>query len=353
MTKKKDLFAGKKDSLGLTKDWGELDDEELLNLRLCDFHLSIDGTELEQYVQQLYKELEEKDIIFRPSCYLADEWLCPDREPVIGIPFYLAHPYLKNLERKMMLDIEGGTKSSCMRLLRHEAGHTINYAYLLYKRKRWRQLFGLFSKDYPEKYRFRPYSKSYVRHLEDWYAQYHPDEDFAETFAVWLTPKLNWRGKYHGWKALEKLEYVDQLMKEIGKKCPLVKSGKKLWAASKLKLRLKTYYKRKRKFYEEEYPDFHDSNLKEIFPQALSSQTKEKASRFLKHYQKEILNNVSMWTGEKKYIINQVMKDLIKRCNELNLHICNSESNMISKITAYVTTLVMNYRYTGGFKKGR
>jgi hypothetical protein len=166
------------------KDWERLKDEELLDFRLCDFHLTIKGTDLEVYVQQLYYELTQKNIIFHPVCYLADEWLCPDLEPVIGIPFYLAHSRLKKLEHKMMLDVEGGTKSSCMRLLRHEAGHTINYAYRLYRRKRWKELFGLFSKDYPQKYRFRPYSKSYVRHLEDWYAQYHPDEDFAETFAV-------------------------------------------------------------------------------------------------------------------------------------------------------------------------
>ena len=253
----------------------------------------------------------------------------------------------------MMLDVEGETRASCMCFLRHEAGHTINYAYRLYRRKRWKELFGLFSKDYPEKYRFRPYSKSYVRHLEDWYAQYHPDEDFAETFAVWLTPKSKWREEYRGWKALEKLEYVDRLMKEISNKQPLIKTGKKLWQASRLRLRLKTYYRRKRKLYEEEYPDFHDSNLKEIFFSAEFSPSTSKASSFLEHQQKQVLDNVSMWTGEKKYIINRIIKDLIKRCNELNLYTGNNECNTVSKVTAYITTLIMNYLYTGGFKKGR
>lgn len=331
-------------------DWENLKDEELLDFRLCDFHLNIKGTELEIYVQQLYRELTQKNIIFHPACYLADEWLCPDLEPVIGIPFYLAHPRLKKIEHKIMLDVEGETKSSCMRLLRHEAGHTINYAYRLYRRKRWKELFGLFSKDYPEKYRFRPYSKGYVRHLEDWYAQYHPDEDFAETFAVWLTPKSKWREEYLGWKALEKLEYVDHLMKEISNKQSLIKTGKKLWQVSRLTLKLKTYYRRKRKLYEEEYPDFHDSNLKKIFCPTV---TAGKASSFLKHHQKQILDNVSMWTGEKKYIINRIIKDLIKRCNELNLYTGNNECNTVSKVTAYITTLIMNYLYTGGFKKRR
>ncbi|MCK4533462.1 hypothetical protein KAU39_06705 [bacterium] len=335
------------------KNWENLQDEELLNFRLCELHLTIKGTELEIYVQQLYQELTQKNIVFYPVCYLADEWLCPDLEPVIGIPFYLAHSRLKKVEHKMMLDVEGETRASCMCFLRHEAGHTINYAYRLYRRKRWKELFGLFSKDYPEKYRFRPYSKSYVRHLEDWYAQYHPDEDFAETFAVWLTPKSKWREEYRGWKALEKLEYVDRLMKEISNKQPLIKTGKKLWQASRLRLRLKTYYRRKRKLYEEEYPDFHDSNLTEIFFSAEFSPSTSKASSFLEHQQKQVLDNVSMWTGEKKYIINRIIKDLIKRCNELNLYTGNNECNTVSKVTAYITTLIMNYLYTGGFKKGR
>ena len=81
--------------------------------------------------------------------------------------------------------------------------------------KVWMQHFGLASTEETDTYRPRPYSRSYVIHLDDWYAQSHPDEDFAETFAVWLTPDLNWRGLYTGWKALQKLEYVDELMRSI------------------------------------------------------------------------------------------------------------------------------------------
>lgn len=323
-----------------------------MQMRLCDLGLKIEGTWLEKCILKLYAELAEKGICFHPSCFLADEWLCPDGEPVIGIAFFLAHPRLKNLEYKMMLEVEGGDKDSCMRLLRHEAGHAFNYAYFLYRRKRWRQLFGQFSAEYPERYKYRPYSKSFVRHLDEWYAQYHPDEDFAETSAVWLDPNSNWRQKYKGWNALEKLEYVDQVMKEIGPKPPKKVTGQKHWDISRMKMTLKTYYKRKRKSYEEYYPDFHDFHLKNIF-QSQGSDSNIKAYRIIKHYHKVILNYVSQCTGEKKYVINTLLKDLAWRCRELGLYAGPDETDIVMKVTTYVTSLTMNYLYTGRFKKER
>ncbi|MCK5393915.1 MAG: putative zinc-binding metallopeptidase, partial [Candidatus Omnitrophica bacterium] len=212
-----------------------LSEEELLNTRICDLSIKIQGTWLESCIQELYSEIDEKGLNFRPICYLADEWLTPDGEPVVGIPFFLAHPALIKLEKKMMLEVEGSTHSWCMMLLRHEAGHALNYAYKLYRRKKWQNLFGKMSKEYADTYRFRPYSKNFVRHLEDYYAQYHPDEDFAETFAVWLNNKLDWREKYKGWKAINKLNYVDTLMDEIKTKDPIVKNGEKYWVASDIK----------------------------------------------------------------------------------------------------------------------
>ncbi len=337
----------------LSEDWVSLSDEELLKVRIRDLHLKIEGTELEQYVQQLYGELEERNIAFHPSCYLSDEWVSPDGEPVVGIPFFLVHPRLKELERRMVLEVEGGTESSCMRLLRHETGHAINYAYLLHRRRRWRQLFGPFSLDYPDTYRPRSYSRRFVSHLEDWYAQYHPDEDFAETFAVWLTPNLDWRKMYRGWKALEKLEYVDRLMMEVAQKPPHKESGEKLWAVPRLKLTLRTYYERKRRLYAEDYPDFYDADLKAIFSEDEAFRQGEAASRTMRRHRKAILDNVSHWTGENKYRIDRVMRDLIERCDELGLHVAGGELDAVLKVTAYVTTLIMNYLHTGRLKRDR
>ena len=129
-------------------DWNSLPDEAILQMRIRDLRLRIDASDLRPHIDRLYEELAVKGLVFRPHCYLADEWFCPDRVPVIGLPFCLAHPRLKRLEQRMMDEIEGGTAKTCMELLRHECGHAINYAYQLYKRTRWRELFGTFSESY-------------------------------------------------------------------------------------------------------------------------------------------------------------------------------------------------------------
>ncbi|MBD3426919.1 MAG: hypothetical protein GF409_06780 [Candidatus Omnitrophica bacterium] len=332
-------------------DISKLTDEELLSLRLCDLPIKIEGTWLEGCVKQLYKELSDKGISLHPSCYLADEWLCPDGEPVIGVAFFLAHPRLRQLERKMMLEVEGQERSYCMKLLRHEMGHAINYAYLLHKRKKWRVLFGPFSAEYGDRYKYRPYSKRYVRNLEDWYAQAHPDEDFAETFAVWLDPRSNWRKKYKKWKALEKLEYVDELMREISGKKPKVPRGKKYWAASRLKTTLRTYYKKKRALYADAYYDFHDFQLKKIFQVPSKNSKRKKAHKLISENRKDILEKVSLWTGERKYTINELLKDLIRRSRELKLEVPGKISESLLDIAIYVTAQMMNYIYTGEYKR--
>lgn len=339
-------------------DLSKLSEEELLNLRVCELPLSLEGTWLEDCVAELCQELKNKGFSFKPLCYLADEWLTPDKEPVVGIPFFLAHPVLIKLEKKMVLDAEGSTRSWCMKLLRHEAGHALNYAYKLYRKKKWRKVFGQFSQEYEGTYRFRPYSRNFVRHLEDYYAQYHPDEDFAETFAVWLTPGLDWQTQYKGWKVMHKLNYVDKLMSEIKDKKPLVAKGKKYWEASRMRITLRNFYRKKRHFYMEDFPDFHDSNLKKIFlspessENSLPKKTKESlAANTIKRYKKDILNNVAKWTGEKKYIINGLLDTLIHRCKALSLLAGESESLAVLKISTYITALVMNYLYTGGFSR--
>lgn len=331
-----------------TIELNSLSEQELLSLRICELPLHIKDTWLEECVVKLYSELDNKQIRFKPLCYLADEWLAPDGEPVVGIPFFLAHPALMRLEKQIMLDVEGGTKHWCMKLLRHEAGHAINYAYKLYNRKKWRCFFGRFHQEYSDTYRFRPYSRSFVRHLEDYYAQYHPDEDFAETFAVWLTPGVDWQMQYKGWKALHKLKYLDELINEIKDKEPLIKKGRKYWAASRLKSTLGNYYKKKRHFYAEDFHDFHDTNLRRIFIQITASEvTLPLAYKLIGKFRKNIINTVSVWTGEKKYIIDGLIKSLIKRCKDLQLVVSDSESQAILKISTYVTTLMMNYMYTG------
>lgn len=335
-------------------DISSLPKEELLDKRICDLGLSLENSSLIEGINKLYQELENKGISFKPQFYLTNEWGCPSGEPIVGVPFYLAHPLLTDLEREMILEAEGSDEQNFMKLLRHETGHAINYAYKLYKRPKWRKLFGLFSKDYTETYKPRPYSKRYVRHLENWYAQCHPDEDFAETFAVWLTPDLDWQKKYKSWPALRKLEFLDFLMKKIGDCQPTVTPPKERnWEkpVNKIKSTLKSYYKKKRLDYEHEYPDFYDDDLRDIFPDTKEKLKKhEKASKFLKKYSEELLETINFWTAENKYTINLILKKLIKRCDELHLVISPRKSKQaIMDISTYLTTLIMNYYYTGTF----
>jgi hypothetical protein len=329
-------------------DISALTDDELLRMRICDLKLKIAGTELESRIEKFYAELSAKGVSIRPICYLGDEWFCPEGSATIAIPFYLAHQRLKRLEEKMMMEVEGDTEAWCLRLLRHEMGHVLNHVYLLGKDKRWQKLFGPPSLEYSESFRARPYSKRFVRHLDGWYAQSHPEEDFAETIAIWLTPEIDWRNQYKGWKALEKLEYVDRLMGELTGKPPLVFSKARISEAARLRSRLELHYKRRRQTYAQEFPDFFDADLKKLFVDAAASPGGERAAVFLRKNSKLILNAVSAWTGEPKFTIHRVLRGLTDRCADLDLRL-KAQSAAV-ETAAYLATLASHYRLTGKFK---
>jgi hypothetical protein len=329
-------------------DWVSLGDEELLERRISKLGLRLEGTALEPLIEQLYDELSAKGLVFHPPCYVGDEWFVPVGIPAIFIPFFLGHDRLRTLERTMMLEVEGGTKEWFMKLIRHEAAHAYSYAYQLTRKKKWREVFGQPSNEgTPDTYRPRPFSRSYVVNLDDWYAQSHPDEDFAETFAVWLTPGLDWRKRYAGWRALPKLEYVDELMRSLAGKPPIHTRPFRPAEYNCLNVKLKTYYARKRKLYEDTYPDFYDADLRQLF--AASSGLK--ASSYLRLRKRRLLNAVCQWTNEKKYRVNKLLNRLIDRCDELGLFVDNDEPQQDFRVTSYITTLVMNYLFTGKFKR--
>ncbi len=343
-------------------DLNDITEEVLLKTRLCDLPIAIEGTWLKECVDDLYRELNAKGLSFHPECYLADEWLTPEGETVIGIPFYLAHPALIKLEHKMMLEAEGEGKAWCMQLLRHEAGHSFSYAYDLHKRRDWKNVFGSSKETFEGTYKFKPYSKSYVRHLDGFYAQYHPDEDFVETFAVWLTPNSNWHQTYQGWKALKKLQFVDGIMNEIKGTSPLKKKGRKLWDQKKLTITLEKYYRRKKALEQEEFPDFHDLQLNKIFKSLTQEEwlafNKERrknknlitAESLIRKYSKNLLNNVDRCTGERKYMISDLLKNISLRTKQLNMIVTQDQTNALMQLSVYVTSLVMNYVHTGWFR---
>jgi hypothetical protein len=331
-------------------DWAVLPDEQLLEKRIRQLNLTL--AEWEPCLEQLRTELSVRGLVFHPPCFVGDEWFCPVGVPAIFIPFFLTHDRLRRLERKLILEVEGETRPWFMQLLRHEAGHAYCYAYRLHRRRRWREIFGASSsEETPGTYRPRPYSRAYVVHLPDWYAQSHPDEDFAETFAVWLTPDSNWPEHYRGWKALQKLEYVEELMRSIAGRAPAVSPAVRPQEHDCLNLKLKTYYARKRKLYEESYPDFLDDDLRRLFPMPPEPVPATKASRYLRGRRRLIMNAVCEWTGEKKYRVDQLLTRLIRRCDELALRVREGEAPLDWRLGTYVTSLVMNHQFTGRFKR--
>src|SRR5947207_7441427 len=329
-------------------DWASLNDQDLLERRISTLSLKLEGTVLEPLILQLHDELLAKGLVFHPPTHIGDEWFVPIGVPAIFIPFFLVHDRLRALERAMMLEVEGGTPEWFMKLMRHEAAHAYSYAYQLQRKKKWQQIFGRTSREgTPTTYRPRPFSRSYVMHLEDWYAQSHPDEDFAETFAVWLTPDLDWRTPYAGWKALRKLEYIDELMRSLAGKPPVQAPEHRAADYDCLNVKLKTYYARKRKLYEETYPDFYDADLRQLFaaPAGL------KASSYLRQRRRRLMNSVCQWTNEKKFSVNKLLARLIERCDQLELHVHNDDPQQDFRVASFITTLVMNYLFTGKFKR--
>src|SRR5579862_1587160 len=262
--------------------WENMTDEQLLKQRLSSLRVQVKGTWLEDCLGNLNEELRARGIRLRPHGWMSSEWFSPADVPGIAIPFYLAHPRLMKLEKKMMLEVEGGTWSECMAILRHEAGHAVQHAYQLQRRRRWQQLFGPSSKHYPRYYRPNPASRRYVQHLRLWYAQSHPDEDFAETFAVWLRPRSNWRTRYAGWPALKKLEYVDELMDEIAGKRPPVTTRERLDPLSTFSETLGDYYKNKRELYLVDPPRTYDRDLLRLFSADPKHRHAETAASFIR-----------------------------------------------------------------------
>jgi hypothetical protein len=270
--------------------------------------------------------------------------------PVIGVPFYLTDRRLTRIEEEQNGDIEDPRE--IMMLLRHEAGHAIDHAYRLAADPRRTRLFGSAETYDPDNYRPRPYSRAFVRHIDKFYAQAHPDEDFAETFAVWLTPDIDWRGRYAGWKALAKLEYVDEVVRrEVIGRPPKVARGPLTSRAATLRTTLEHFYRRRRRLSAQDYPDFYDGDLRRIFSPTPPVPGAEPATRFLKRHRRAVIDAVSGWTGERKYTVAGLVAKFETRCKELRLYVAKDEALTGLELSAYLSNLVTNYLLTGKFKR--
>ena len=327
------------------------DIQDLLGKPIKDLGLALEGSPLEKYVHVLYRDLERKGLRhFRPLCYLSDEWGCPSGEPVIGVPFYLADPKLASLERDMN-DLED--EREILMYLRHEAGHAFNYAYELYKGDEWRALFGPFRRPYRDNYRPVPFSRRFVRHIAGWYAQKHPDEDFAETFAVWLTPRSGWRRKYRGWPAMRKLRYVDRAARRLADQPPRRPLGATDVTVAEMDITVE-------QFYHQHTPDEAqavaelalDTDLVDILTKPAPRRRAgiRPAAPWLAEHGKAIVDKVTYWTGVRRPLVRALVASVEQRVAALGLAVETArEDAQLVEMTAYATTLAMTYLARGRF----
>ncbi len=330
----------------MNRRWQRYTERNLLKLRLSDLALDLNAV-LRKRVAKLNEELAAKGLRFRPHYWLGEEWFTPDGVPGIAIPFYLAHPRLIKLERKFMLEAEGASEFECMRILRHEAGHAIDNAYRLHRRKRWRELFGPSSIRYPDSYKPRPNSRKFVLHLNGWYAQAHPAEDFAETFAVWLTPGYPWRKRYAGWPALEKLEYVDELMQEIGSQPMIIKTRRKVEPLREIKMTLVEHYRKKRTLYAVDWPGYYDRDLRRVFSNEPRYKSRMSAAAFLRSHRIELCEKVAHASGMHPYAINFLVRNMVERSKAMKLRLCDTPTTTRETVMLILTVHAVHFAHSG------
>ena len=321
---------------------------QLLGRRISELGLAIGGTRVERLITRLHEELDDRGIAFHPPVYLSDQWGCPDGTPLIGVPFYLADTRLERIEAEHSGAIESDDEA--MRYLRHEAGHAINYAFRLHERADFASLFGDYGRPYAEHYLADPLSREHVRHILGWYAQKHPDEDFAETFAVWLTPGLDWRTEYRGWGALRKLEWMDRVMREVAQLSPAAP------AVTEDDLPVEAMHWTVADHYADDEPlplgdaRQFDGDLRRVFAGRADAPAGEGAARFLARHEGELVTRITYWSGVGPAAVRSLLRALQERAEALDLRVAGLEAATLIELAVFGTAVVMHWRYTRAFR---
>ena len=299
---------------------------------------------------RLEREIRRKLQRFRPRYYLTDEWGCPSGQPVIGIPFYLADRKLARIEKETN-DLESARE--ILMYLRHEAGHAFNYAYRLYRRPEWRATFGSYRRRYSDEYRPVPFSRDYVRHLPGWYAQKHPDEDFAETFAVWLTPNSDWRRRYRGWPAMRKLLLVNRFAREVSKREPLVKRGKPDITADQMTMTVGQYVDLSAARSRALLQAAVDHHLEDIFLKPGSAPRSSRAAwEIVEENRVALTNTIATWTGVGRGVVRDLVDSIAAATRRHGYRgVRGKEKDYLVHLTAYTTALAASWLTRGKFHK--
>ena len=325
--------------------WSVLGDERLLDLRFCDLDVALEGSALEPLVHEVWSELDQRGLKLHPHVWVSTEWFSPDAVPGIAVPFYLVHPRLLRLERSMMIEAEGSSREECLMILRHEVGHAIQHAWRLQRRDGWRRTFGDPSRPYPTIYRPNPASQRFVQHLRQYYAQAHPHEDFAETFAVWLAPRSQWRRRYADWPALKKLEFMDELMRELRGHAPAVRTRRQVEPLSRIKQTLREHYAEKQAHQANDRPSIPDRDLQRLFA-AEPGRRGEPAPAFLRRHRAELRRMVARFTGESQFTLEHVIEDVINRCMALELRAARDDRRLRVDFALLMTVRTVHFHYS-------
>jgi len=310
--------------------WENYPTSQLLEVRLGDLGLTLKGSSIERWVRRIGREMADRGLPLRPYAWLSSEWFVPDGFTGIAIPFYLVHPRLRRLERQFIGEVEGERPTDGLRILRHEAGHVLANAYGLRRKRKVQETFGRSSLAYPRSYFPRPYSRRFVRHLPGGYAQSHPDEDFAETFAVWLTPGSNWRKRYANWPALRKLEVMDEIVDECRSLRPQ-RTVETLDPIGDQRLTLRKFYLLRRARLGLDRPVGFEADLRRLFSSAEGDVT---AASVLRRVQPNCTREAAQRLGLHQYLVREVASEMTQRCQRLKLRAQDTEKTIEKAFTA-------------------
>lgn len=318
--------------------------------------LQIAGTRLEPIVAAFSLELERLGLEkIKPIFYLSTEWGVASDTIAIAIPFYLARQDLTALHQERAGHVEGYTRNDILKYLRHEMGHVVLYGYKLYEDPDWIALFGSVTQPYLEQYRPEPFSRRYVQHLPGWYAQKHPEEDWAETFAVWMTPGVDWRNEYQEWpEAFHKLEYCARVMDQIKDREPLITATTPDESADTITYSVDDFY-RSNALADEHLPPGLDGALRTIFEELRRDSAPDPAGRksaaeLIARLELEIVANVYRWTGHFPEQTRLLLRHIAKRAERLGLaYLTQDEEKAELALTTFVTALAMNHVQRGNY----
>lgn len=310
-----------------------LTDKEILNTRVKDLYLP-NSFPNKDVLKVLSALLKDKNIKWRPNYWPSNEWFSPDGIGGFAIPFTLYHPRLIRLEKKIVGFCEGESKKEFLKLICHETGHAIDNAYRLRLLKKRQKIFGLSSSDYPTSYKPNPNTDEYVSYLSDYYAQAHPDEDWAETFAVWLS-QPNWKSKYQNLNAILKLEYLDSVMAFVSEKEDF-KIATNTVSHSKHETRtVEEVLINKRKSLKLNHPNFYERLIADNFEK---SSGVIKAYSFLKNNKKDILTPLKLYSKE-AWSIERSFDQILKECKEKKYYLKHTPTETKEIIS---TTILKN-----------